>query len=139
MTFKDALHILSTNLLLTIVLPDWAKYMTKQIRKTNLAFNELKVCHSNPSNCAYVLHASYLEQQYMLEMVKARREADKVEERYDLFSSLLDAAQDEQGGEVVLNDDELMGGCSTSRSFDILGKRLTRSPRKHVCFSYCWT
>jgi hypothetical protein len=55
----------------------------------------------------------------MLEMVKARREGDKVEERYDLFSGLLDAAQDEQGGEVVLNDDELMGGCSMSRSFEI--------------------
>ena len=75
----------------------------------------------------------------MLEMVKARREGDKVEEHYDLFSGLLDAAQDEQGGEVVLNDDELMGRYSLSRSFEILGKRLTRSPRKHVYLSYCWS
>jgi hypothetical protein len=45
----------------------------------------------------------------MLEMVEARRNADKVEERYDLFSGLLDAAQDESGGEVALSDDELIG------------------------------
>ena len=76
----------------------------------------------------------------MLEMVKARRESDKVEERYDLFSGLLDAAQDEQGGEVVLNDDELMGGCSMSRSFEIHASScLTRPPRKHVYLSYCWS
>jgi hypothetical protein len=72
----------------------------------------------------------------MLEMVEARRNADKVEERYDLFSGLLDAAQDEPGSEVALSDDELMGEYSTSRSFVILGKGLTRSPRKHVCH-YC--
>jgi hypothetical protein len=46
----------------------------------------------------------------MLEMVEARRNADKVEERYDLFSGLLDAAQDEPGGEAALSDDELIGG-----------------------------
>ena len=40
----------------------------------------------------------------MLEMVAARRDGDKAEERYDLFSGLLDAAQDE-----ALSDDELIG------------------------------
>jgi hypothetical protein len=43
MTFKDALHILSTNLILKIVLPDWAKYLTKHTRKIDLAFKEMKV------------------------------------------------------------------------------------------------
>ncbi|KAH9998676.1 cytochrome P450 [Russula vinacea] len=88
MTFKDALHILSTNIVLKIVLPDWAKNVTKHTRKVDLAFMELK--------------------QYMAEMVEARKTSDKVEQRYDLFSGLLDAAQDEQGS-AALGDDELIG------------------------------
>ena len=49
MTFKDALHILSTNIVLKIVLPDWAKNVTKHTRKVDLAFMELKVCYSKSS------------------------------------------------------------------------------------------
>jgi hypothetical protein len=52
----------------------------------------------------------------MLEMVDARRSADKVEQRYDLFSGLLDAAQNETGSEAALTDEELIGGHSTPRS-----------------------
>ena len=50
----------------------------------------------------------------MLEMVEAHKDADKVEERYDLFSGLLDASQDEQGNEAALSDDELIGRYSLS-------------------------
>jgi hypothetical protein len=49
MTFKDALHILSTNIVLKIVLPDWAMKVTKHTRKADLAFMELKVCYSKSS------------------------------------------------------------------------------------------
>ena len=45
----------------------------------------------------------------MLEMVEARNDVDNVEERYDLFSGLLDAAQDDSGSEAALSNDELMG------------------------------
>ena len=58
----------------------------------------------------------------MLEMVEARRNVDKVGDRHDLFSGLLDAAQDEPGNGAGLSDEELIGLCSTS---DILVKRLT--------------
>jgi hypothetical protein len=77
----------------------------------------------------------------MLEMVEARRNGDKVEERYDLFSGLLDAARDKPDNGAGLNDEELIGWYSTLQSFRILGKRLTPSlpPRKHVHLSYCWT
>jgi hypothetical protein len=75
----------------------------------------------------------------MVEMVEARRNADKVEQCHDLFSGLLDAAEDEQGSEAALSDEELIGKYSTSRSFGIPGKRPTRPPRKHVYFSSCWT
>ena len=112
MTFKDALHILLTTLILKLALPDWARHLTKQTRKMDLAFMEIKVCYyyllSYPS-CACVIHPSYLEQQYMLEMVEVRRDGDKVEERYDLFSGLLDATQDEPGSETALSNDELFG------------------------------
>ena len=45
----------------------------------------------------------------MLEMVEARKDVDKVEERYDLLSGLLDAAQDETNRTAALSDDEVMG------------------------------
>ena len=86
-----------------------------------------------------MLSISYLEQQYMVEMVEARKNGDKVDQRYDLFSGLLDATQDESGSEAALGGDELIGGYSTLRSFGIFGKRLTRPRRKHVCISFCWT
>ena len=123
MTFKDALHILSTNLVQKMALPDWAKYLTKQTRKVDLAFKELKVCHPDSSNRACIIHTSYLEQQYMMEMVEAeaRRDGDKVEQRYDLFSGLLDAARDEQAIEAALSDEELMGGYSSTQRRDNLG------------------
>ena len=80
----------------------------------------------------------------MAEMVEARRIGDKVEQRYDLFSGLLDAghaAQDELDNGAALNDEELIGRYSKSRprSFGILGKCLILSPRKYVYLPSCWT
>jgi hypothetical protein len=45
MTFKDALQIMTTNLILKFVLPGWAKYFSNHARKIDLAFMELKVCY----------------------------------------------------------------------------------------------
>ena len=45
----------------------------------------------------------------MLEMVEARRNTDKVEQHHDLFSGLLDAAQDEPDNGVALSEEELIG------------------------------
>ena len=75
----------------------------------------------------------------MMEMVEARRDGDKVEQRYDLFSGLLDAARDEQDNEAAISDDELIGGYSTLGSFGFLGECLTHLPRKYVYLSSCWT
>ncbi|KAH9035825.1 cytochrome P450 [Lactarius hengduanensis] len=75
MTFKDAFQILSSNMGLKIILPNWAMNLTERTRRVNLAFNELK--------------------QYMVEMVDDRKSAETKEERYDLFSGLLDAAHDD--------------------------------------------
>jgi len=48
----------------------------------------------------------------MLEMVEARRTSSEAEERYDLFSGLLDASQEELDGGGVLSDEELIGEYS---------------------------
>ena len=45
MTFKEALRIISNNLIKKKVLPDWVKYLTKQEGKADLAFKDLKVCY----------------------------------------------------------------------------------------------
>jgi Cytochrome P450 len=45
----------------------------------------------------------------MLDMVNARRNADTKEERYDLFSGLLDAAREDSDGGVAMSDRELIG------------------------------
>ena len=50
----------------------------------------------------------------MLEMVSARRVSEKKEERYDLFSSLLDASEDESDGQTKLTDRELLGEAGRS-------------------------
>ncbi|KAH9998644.1 cytochrome P450 [Russula vinacea] len=89
MTFKDALHTSSDNLILKIVLPNWTTNLTKHTRNVDLAFTEIK--------------------QYMLEMVEARRNAETVVQRHDLFNGLLDAAEDELNNGAALTDDELIG------------------------------
>ena len=75
----------------------------------------------------------------MLEMVEARRNADKVEERYDLFSGLLDATQDGSDSEAVLTDEELIGGIYTPLSLSTVGGCLICLPRKRVHLFSCWT
>ena len=71
----------------------------------------------------------------MVEMVEARRHADKVEQRYDLFSGLLDATQDEPGNEAALGDDELIGEYLKLRSFGILG-RVSYSSSQETCLYF---
>lgn len=53
--------------------------------------------------------ARNLLQSYMLEMIRERRGSEKKEERFDLFSSLLDASADGDGDEANLSASELIG------------------------------
>ena len=71
----------------------------------------------------------------MAEMVEARRNGDKSEQHYDLFSGLLDAAQDELDGEGALSDEELFGGYSTLRSSAVL-RRLSYPSSQETCLSF---
>jgi hypothetical protein len=76
---------------------------------------ELKVCYCKlfPDG-ARLIRASCFEQQYMLEMVEARKNSDNVEQCHDLFNGLLDAAQDELDDGAAIGDDELICGYSIS-------------------------
>ncbi|KAI0940039.1 hypothetical protein AcV5_001254 [Taiwanofungus camphoratus] len=91
MPFKDALHTVSTDLWLKVVAPKWMLDwgITKRLKNFNVAYQELE--------------------RYMEEMIQTRKGAEKKEERYDLFSSLLDANEDELDGKTKLSDSELMG------------------------------
>jgi len=91
MPFKDALHIVSNDLWMKVILPSWLLKLgpTKRVRNFRMAYEDL--------------------QKYMTEMIERRRNSEKKQERYDLFSSLLDANDDESDGTIKLSDSELMG------------------------------
>lgn len=51
----------------------------------------------------------------MEDMIRDGRKAEKKEDRFDLFSSLLDANFGEMDGESKLSDSELIGMCILAR------------------------
>ncbi|KAK7457058.1 hypothetical protein VKT23_010360 [Stygiomarasmius scandens] len=111
MTFKDALHEVSTGVFTKLIIPQWAMHLTNRLRKIQLAFDELD--------------------QYMMEMITNRRNAEKKEERYDLFSSLLDANDEESpDGEAKLTERELIGNIFI---FLIAGHETTAHT---LCFTF---
>lgn len=83
---------------------DWG--ITKRLKNFNVAYQELEV------GSLFFLRSEMPTsslQRYMEEMIQTRKGAEKKEERYDLFSSLLDANEDELDGKTKLSDSELMG------------------------------
>ncbi|KAF9268343.1 cytochrome P450 [Marasmius fiardii PR-910] len=89
LTFKEALSEVSKTIFVRVVCPERLMGISEKTRKVKLAFEELD--------------------QYMLEMIKARRIAEKKEERYDLFSSLMDANDSPDFGEIPLTEREVVG------------------------------
>ncbi|PPQ67222.1 hypothetical protein CVT26_007295 [Gymnopilus dilepis] len=88
MTFKDSLHIASLDVFFKVFLPDWALVrLGQRTKNVKTAFDELE--------------------KYMKEMIHDRQTSEKVE-RYDLFSSLL-AANNDDLESVRLADSELIG------------------------------
>jgi len=66
----------------------------------------------------------------MLEMVEVRRSSGEAEQRYDLFSGLLDASQDELNKDVALSDEEVIGNMFI---FLLAGHETTAHT---LCFSF---
>ncbi|KAF8967870.1 cytochrome P450 [Flammula alnicola] len=87
MTFKDALHVVTTDTFIKLIFPDWAMGLTERLRTTRTAFDELH--------------------RYMAEMIQERQRAEKVQ-RHDLFSSLLEA-NDDSLDVTALTESELIG------------------------------
>ena len=44
MTFKDALHVITNDFILKLIVPGWASGLTPRLRKVKLGFEELHVC-----------------------------------------------------------------------------------------------
>ena len=43
MTYKDALHVVTNDIILKLVVPSWALGLTPRLRKVKLGFEELHV------------------------------------------------------------------------------------------------
>jgi len=88
LSFKDAMHTVSTYVQVKLVAPKWAYSFSKFLRGIQLAFDELEL--------------------YFQEMIDARKNSEVKAERYDLLSALLDASE-EDTEEVKLTNQELVG------------------------------
>ena len=75
----------------------------------------------------------------MVEMVDARRSAEKKEEHRDLFSGLLDTADDDQDISEAITEPELFCKCRLLPRITLMKKILTRYPSEYVCLPSCWT
>jgi hypothetical protein len=49
MTFKDALHVVSVDVVWKLLIPSWAMGLTARLRRVHLAFDELEVSIVNSS------------------------------------------------------------------------------------------
>lgn len=90
MSFKDALHYVSTNMIIPVMLPAWALNLTEHLRTVRDSVKELRM--------------------YMQEMIDERRTSDKKSDSHDLFTKLLEANLEEvEGSHTRLDDSELIG------------------------------
>lgn len=94
---------------LKVIFPNWILKWSplKVMRETFVAFEELQVSvpHIYGSHPRLML----LLKRYMEDMIRSGRSSEKKEDRFDLFSSLLDANVEEVDGQSNLSDSELMG------------------------------
>ncbi|THU83303.1 cytochrome P450 [Dendrothele bispora CBS 962.96] len=104
MTFKDALHEVTVGVFTKLVFPKWMMGWTERLRKVQRAFDELD--------------------QYMMEMIHARRTSEKKEERYDLFSSLLDANDQDDDGDEEFEFDDGEGGKERGKKLKLTEREL---------------
>ncbi|KXN85347.1 Cytochrome P450 3A24, partial [Leucoagaricus sp. SymC.cos] len=88
LTFREALHTTAGNLIYNFVLPGWIKALPHpKLQMIQTAKRELR--------------------EYMLEMIRDRQ-ASEVQDKHDLFSSLIHANREELEG-ISLTEEELMG------------------------------
>jgi len=112
MTFKEALHIVSTQMTLSLLVPEWAMGLTQRLRTVRVGFEEF--------------------QKYMVNLIQDHKSSEKKEERRGLFNSLLEVNDDEKlsEGEMKLSTKELIGNMFI---FQLAGHETTAHT---LCFSW---
>ncbi|KAJ7595400.1 cytochrome P450 [Mycena floridula] len=86
LSFKSCIKMVSEDLFLGILVPNWCPNFTSRLTRIRLAFKELRV--------------------FVHEMIQSRQTSNREEDTHDLFSNLLDANADEGD---ILTESELMG------------------------------
>lgn len=110
MSFQDALHVVSRDLIYKLLLPDWTLSLTQRSRLVRDSCRELEVCKTS----LFSRPTSDLVQRYMSEMIDAGQSSGKGGERADLFSLLI-AANELEEKESPLSRRELMSEQSVCR------------------------
>ncbi|KAI0027187.1 cytochrome P450 [Vararia minispora EC-137] len=87
MTFKQAIHAVSSNVFAKVLYPRWVMGATKHLRHLRDAFDDFE--------------------KYIYEMIDERRVGEKRPERADLFSNLLQATEADGDADSRLSDQEL--------------------------------
>lgn len=88
LSFKHALHTVTSNIFIKLLTPGWVLGLTKKLRAVDLGYKELG--------------------RYMEEMVRQRQEEGQGN-NHDLFSNLIEANQAEDDGAQKLTEQELIG------------------------------
>lgn len=109
MTFKQALHTLSAELITVLAVPQWVMGISSRLRTVRLSIEEVQVCLFHSLDV--ILLQRSLAQKYMLEMIAERRYTHDHKSRCDLLSLLMGTLDD---GEADVTDRELTGLHATS-------------------------
>jgi cytochrome P450 len=113
MTFKECVSTVSVNILVKVVVPSWAMGFTKSLRKARLAFEEMEVCTQAIVSSLILTNKRRILtilQKYFTEMIQDRKTISDGVERYDLFSCLLQAnEQEDTASSAKLTNRELFG------------------------------
>ncbi|KAG7088204.1 hypothetical protein E1B28_012221 [Marasmius oreades] len=99
MSFKEALSEVSKGVFIKLVCPEWLMGFWEKTRKVKLAFDKLDVCSSTfpvATSIDNLLSALAIY-------------AEKKEEHYNLFSSLMDVNDSPGFGQAPLTEQEVIG------------------------------
>ncbi|KAG7088550.1 hypothetical protein E1B28_012532 [Marasmius oreades] len=110
LSFEETFQVVSRNVFLKVVLPDWLPNLTKRIRKVRLAFDELKL--------------------YMQEVMQRKSLAYAEIENASLFNNLIEANNVDGSGILKLDDSELISNIFI---FLLAGHETTSHT---LCFSF---
>jgi cytochrome P450 len=104
-TLKGAVEVVSSDLGIKIIVPDFAMGLTSRIARVQLGFDELEVSNSSPTPLHHNLQRNCL-QKYIQEIIQERRKSNR--DCSDLLSNLI-AANENDSEHLRLTDQEIVG------------------------------